>query len=259
MAILLLLPFVVSSNDNKGYEIAYKIEQANRGFGGEVAEIKMVLIDAQERKVERIMTSKVIERAKREDRSLLTFSIPKDIKGTKILTWKRNYPKDNDQWIYLPSYRRSKRIQGGQRSNSFMGSEFSYEDIGGGQSLEKFNYKFLSEVPGVSWKLELIPKTESGYSKKIVKYSAKYMNPVNIDYYNRRGELQKTATFLDWKSYKVRDGIFWRANRVEMKNIKNRKTNPYDLSFKRNARAVERKGFQKNLITVPVLNALPWI
>ena len=243
LGIILFSP-LATANEGKGFAIAQKIDRANRGFGGEVAETKMILFDAQKQQVERMMTTQVMEKANGEDRSLFEFLIPLDIKGTKILSWKKNYPDDNDQWLYLPSFRRVKRIQGGQRTGSFMGSEFSYEDIGG-HSLESFTYKLLSQEKGKSWTLELVPKKTSGYSKKVVTYSATYMNAIKIDYYDRRGELKKTSTASDWKQYTVGEKKIWRANRVEMKNLKNRKETHMIVLSRKLGVTLRSKDFKK--------------
>ena len=238
-------PCYASDSDNTGLAIARKLDRANRGFIGEISEVKMILIDAQKQQVERMMRNRILEKSNGEDRSLIEFLIPLDIKGTKMLSWKRNYPEDNDQWLYLPSFRRVKRIQGGQRTGSFMGSEFSYEDIGG-NSLESFTYKLLSEEKGKSWTLELIPQKSSGYSKKVVTYSAKYMNPIKIDYYDKRGELKKVSTASDWKQYRVGEKTFWRANRVEMKNLKNKKETHMMVLSRKLGVTLKQKDFKKN-------------
>ena len=104
-----------------------------------------------------------------------------------------------------------------------MGSEFSYEDMGTGVSIEKFDYTLLSEVPGEHWVIESKPKTHSGYSKKVTTYSVKYMAPLKAEYYDRKRELLKVATFSDWKDYVVNAKTFWRARRIEMKNVQTRK------------------------------------
>ena len=101
-----------SSSANEAFDIVKKIEQASRGKIGVLRETKMILINSSGHRVERLMISQMIERPEGEDRSLITFIVPKDIKGTKMLTWKRKGIKDNDQWLYLPSLRRVKRIQG---------------------------------------------------------------------------------------------------------------------------------------------------
>ena len=54
--------------------------------------------------------------------------------------------KADDVWIYLPALRKTRRIVSSQRSQSFMGSEFSYGDLNI-PALDDFNYKLVKEEP----------------------------------------------------------------------------------------------------------------
>ena len=214
----LLFPLVSASNEGLG--IIQKIKQAGRGFAGQTSESQMVLIDRQGNRIERSMLTQVLEMQNGEERSLITFITPPDVKGTKMLSWMRNHLKDDEQWLYLPSLRRVKRISGGQRTSSFMGSEFSYEDIISGQAVEKFSYKLLSKIEGKSWTIESRPKFKSGYSKKVETYSTKiHETPSKWSYYDQREELLKTATFSNWKRYTVKKKTFWRAKNIKMQNV----------------------------------------
>ena len=61
-----------------------------------------------------------------------------------MLTWTHK-KEDDDQWLYLPSMKKVKRISSHEsKTGSFMGSEFSYEDLGS-QEVEKYKYKFVKD------------------------------------------------------------------------------------------------------------------
>jgi len=65
-----------------------------------------------------------------EKRSILFYRTPKNLKDTAFLTW--DYPeatRDDDQWLYLPALRKSRRISGADRGGAFLGTDFSYEDV----------------------------------------------------------------------------------------------------------------------------------
>ena len=224
------------------------IERAGQGFGGETSKSKMILIDRQGNRIERTMLTRVLETPNGEERSLIKFITPADVNGTKMLSWTRKDLKDDEQWLYLPSLRRVKRISGGQRTSSFMGSEFSYEDIVSGQAIEKSEYKLLSAVKGESWTIESRPKVKSGYSKKVETYSVQYMSPLKVEYYDQRGELFKTATFSNWKSYKVNKKTFWRALDIKMQNVQ---TNKQSLWLQRDLKLgvkLRLRDFKKNAL-----------
>jgi hypothetical protein len=104
-----------------------------------------------------------------------------------------------------------------------MGSEFTYEDLGS-QEVEKFKHKFLSDelVDGrKQWKMERVPTNpDSGYSRQVALIDQEYLGATKIDYYDRKGELLKTAVFSGYKKY----GKFWRMNGIEVVNHQTKKS-----------------------------------
>jgi outer membrane lipoprotein-sorting protein len=222
--LLLILMFTffsfVAFPEMTGLKIATDMKIANEGFIGEEATMKMILIDSHGTQIERILTGKVKEVLKDGTKSLSTFLNPMDVNGTKMLTWSHK-KEDDDQWLYLPSLRRVKRINSSNKSASFMGSEFSYEDLGS-QEVEKYTYKFIQEEKE-QWVIERYPLKESGYKKQNVIISKKYMNPLQIDYFDRRGELLKQAFFSNYQQYTVNNKKLWRSNKIQMKNVQTHK------------------------------------
>lgn len=104
----------------------------------------MTLIDrnGQQRVRELRSTQKTFADA---ERSLIYFLSPQDVRGTGFLTIDYHDPdKDDDQWLYLPSLNKSKRIAGGDQSGSFMGSDLSYADLSS-RNLADWDYTLLRE------------------------------------------------------------------------------------------------------------------
>jgi outer membrane lipoprotein-sorting protein len=233
MKLLIMLSLVLNlafaaTPEEKGLEIAKKIDAFNDGFKGEESEMEMILINAHGDKIIRKMESKVLEKQDDGNRSLITFKWPADVKGTKMLTWTHKSEND-DQWLYLPAFRRVKRISSRNKSGSFMGSEFSYEDLGS-QEVEKYTYKYLKDVKvngRVHWLMERFPiDKKSGYSKQKSWIDKEYMASTKVEYYDRKGELLKTATFSDFKKFKK----FYRSDKIEMVNHQTKKSSI--LNFK---------------------------
>ena len=206
---------------NKGLEIMTKADKVNNGFLGEQSTMHMILINAHGDKVERKMDSIVKETEKDGDKSIITFKWPADVKGTKMLTWSHKEGTD-DQWLYLPALKRVKRITSRNKTGSFMGSEFSYEDLGSPE-VEKFTYTFVKEDKLNGRKVWIIDRKSTdkntGYSNERVYMDQEYQNPLKIEYFDRKKELLKVAEFLDYKKY----GNFWRQNKIEMKNVQTKK------------------------------------
>ena len=70
---------------------------------------------------------------------LVRFTYPNDIAGTGFLVWERP-GGDDDRFLYLPALGRVRRITGAERQESFVGSDFTYEDIGG-RALEDYRIR----------------------------------------------------------------------------------------------------------------------
>ncbi|MEL6546224.1 MAG: outer membrane lipoprotein-sorting protein [Myxococcota bacterium] len=207
--------------DAKGLEIAKKVDKANEGFAGERSEMEMILINAYGDTTTRKMTNVIFEMDGDGDKSKIEFLWPADVKGTRMLTWSHK-SDDDDQWLYLPAIKRVKRISSRNKSGSFMGSEFSYEDLGS-QEVEKFSHTFVREekLDGRDcWVNERVPTdARSGYSKQLVWIDKGYMNAAKIEYYDRKGELLKTGTFKDYEKV----AGFWRVGEIEMVNHQTKK------------------------------------
>ena len=209
-----------------GEEVAKEVEKARRGFLDSKSELVMTLINASGAKSLREMTNKMLEKPKDSktegDKSIIVFLSPADVKGTGLLTYER-LDREDDQWLYLPALRRIKRIASKNKSGSFMGSEFAYEDISA-QSIEKYTYgdAVVEEtVNGIAcYKYERYPKSKySGYTKQVVWADKKNFITIKTDYYDRKRELLKTAIFTDYQKTK---GV-WRIGKIHMKNHQNKK------------------------------------
>jgi outer membrane lipoprotein-sorting protein len=62
------------------------------------------------------------------NRSIVFFESPPEIKGTGFLQWANAHSAD-EQWLYLPELKRVRQISAGSKRESFVGTDFSYEDL----------------------------------------------------------------------------------------------------------------------------------
>jgi hypothetical protein len=108
-----------------------------------------------------------------DSKLLVRFSSPSDIKGTAFLQIE-HIDGDDDQWIYLPALKRSRRLVANNKKDSFVGSDFSYGDV----SLPKvdlYRHTLLRSEPWDQqdcYVVESVPiddavKSNSGYSRKL--------------------------------------------------------------------------------------------
>lgn len=61
-------------------------------------------------------------------RSLMFFHAPAQVAGIGFLQWTDPRGADH-QWLWLPALKRVRQISGGARGESFVGTDFSYEDL----------------------------------------------------------------------------------------------------------------------------------
>lgn len=136
------------------------------------------------------------------DRLLLRFSYPNDIRGTGFLV--REHPEaDDERFLYLPSLGRVRRIAGTETQESFVGSDFTYEDIGG-RELDEYSYAIVEEnaswtppsggAPKPAWRLESRRKDASRFPRVVSLVLKDSFVVVEADIYNRRSEKQKVYT-----------------------------------------------------------------
>ncbi len=207
------------TDEEIGLQIAKAAEEADLGFGSSTVELKMTLKNKNGQTSERFLENKTLELTEDGDKSLIVFNSPKDVKGTATLTFTHKVGSD-DQWLYLPSIARVKRISSNNKSGPFVGSEFAYEDLSS-QEVEKYSYKFLKEE-GSNLIVEQDPvDPKSGYTRRVVTYNKdKGYRIEKIEFYDRKNALLKTLTYSDYKLYKEK---FWRAGTFNMVNHQSNK------------------------------------
>ena len=203
--------------EEKGLRLALEASASNEGFGDFTAGLTMVLRDRQGRESIRQMRFKVLEVPGDGDKSLFVFDQPRDVQGTALLTHAHATAQD-DQWLYLPALERVKRISASTRSGSFMGSEFSYEDMSAPE-VEEYTYRYLRDEPCgelTCTVTEQFPLDEkSGYSRKVIWQDTGELRTWKMELYDRRNSHLKTLNFADYELYLDR---YWRAGEQTMLN-----------------------------------------
>lgn len=229
------------------YEVAKKSEDMMSGFKDSTAQMQMTLINAAGQQKKRTMKMKVLE-GEVEDKSLMEFLTPADVKGTKFLSYE-HVDKDDDQWLYLPALKRVKRIASKNKSGSFMGSEFSYEDLSA-FNVKKYIYEdgeaIKSELNGHSvYKSASKPVSKySGYTKLVSYIDAKTFLIQKIEYYDRKKELLKVSTFGEYKKF----GDVYRIGKITMNNLQNDKSTILVWSNEKIKTGLKAKDFHKRYL-----------
>ena len=200
-----------------GLQIATDARERDRGFGNFTGTQQMTLRNKQGQESKRELRIKVLEVDGEGNQTLFIFDNPKDVSGTAFLTHSYR-DKADDQWIYLPALKRVKRISSSNRSGSFMGSEFAYEDLTP-QEVEKFTYKFIGEEPCgdlTCTVVEQVPTDrKSGYRRQLFYRDKDEFRVFKVEYFDRKGTHLKTLDVTDYELYLDK---FWRASTMDMVN-----------------------------------------
>jgi outer membrane lipoprotein-sorting protein len=165
------------------------------------AEMKMVLMNKFGDKRER-----ELEQFTRDfggvNKKLMFFKAPQDIRGTSFMSWSYEGKKEDSQWIYLPALRKIKRISSENKSNYFMGSDFTYDDLGE-RNINQDRHKLLrsEKINGQEcYVVKSIPKKEDYmYSKTITWVIKEEWIGLKKEFYDQNGDHLKTLTVNEYK------------------------------------------------------------
>lgn len=214
-----------SAEELTAREIMQRVDDRDDGDHG-TSDMEMVLIDKNGH--ERVRKIRSFGKDKGADKQRIMFFLePADVKDTAFLTYDYDaYEKDDDQWLYLPALKKTKRIASSDKSGSFMGSDFTYADMTG-KNLDAYDFKILKEeeVRGArTWLIEAVPRTkqeidETGYTKSVVFVRQDNFVPVRAVHWEQGGVLK----YMDVTGLEQIDGI-WVATETSMTRKKGKDT-----------------------------------
>jgi len=223
---VMLLACIGTAQAMTGREIMEKVDARDDG-DNLIANVEMIFIDKKDH--QRVRKMKIFSKDKGKDTWKLQFFItPADVKNTGFLTY--DYyegERDDDQWLYLPDLRKTKRIASSDKSSAFMGSDFSYADMTQ-RVLEEWNYKLLkeTEVSGHKvWLVEALPISKEvedryGFTKSVIFIRQDIFMGVRAVHWLKEGKKIKYQEMLGIEQI---DGI-WTSTEVRMKTTKNKVT-----------------------------------
>jgi hypothetical protein len=188
--------------------VARQVEDRDTGRDGRFA-LKMRLFDRQRRVRERELSLMTMRRrqpdaqradaASNGDRVLIRFTYPNDIKGTAFLVWEHRR-SDDERFLFMPALGRVRRIAGAEAQDSFVGSDFTYEDISG-REFDDYTYAMIERngewiVPGdehvPAYRIESRARTPQARYPRVVSTVRKdNFVVVHADIHNRRNDVEK--------------------------------------------------------------------
>jgi outer membrane lipoprotein-sorting protein len=158
-----------------------------------------------------------------EDKALSIFLAPPEVKGTAFLQWSHK-SADDDQWLYLPEFKRTRRITAQLRDESFMGTDFSYRDL---EILAEFQRWSEGEAPSaltgeepvdgsVCHVIALRPHQEGMiYGKLVLWLDRERLVVRRMDFFDKDDKALKSLSFGDLRDV----GAVPTAHLLEMRNL----------------------------------------
>ncbi len=158
--------------------------------------MKLVSSGGQERTREMTMIRKNYGGVGAEQKYFMYFYQPADVKDMTFMVWK--HPgRDADRWLFIPAISMVRRIAAQDKSSSFVGSDFSYEDVSGRYLEDDTHVVVKEEKIGAKdcVVVKSTPKVDDvDYSYKLSWIDKTSFLPLKEEYYDKKGDLYKVFT-----------------------------------------------------------------
>jgi hypothetical protein len=158
-------------------------------------------------------TERLIDQYSKDDaqgnaRTVIVFQQPANVKGTRFLTMD-NASGGSDRWIYLSSLGKVRRIAASESGGSFMGTDFSYDDISALSRDTKLDTHTLLREETLNgapcYVIQSVPKDGSyQYSKTISWIDKNKLLLYKSELYDRRSALIKVMESSEYKDIQGR-------------------------------------------------------
>ena len=178
-----------------GFEIATMVDK-RKVPSDIISKTIMLLTNSKDKTRTSTILSKSSDNGSKQ---ILWFLAPVDDKGVAFLKIEHDN-KSDEMRMWLPAFKKVRRISSSKKGDSFMGSDLSYEDMTS-RDLEENSYKRL-EVDVLDgnncFVIEVLPNEDikSTYSKHITWIDKKSLIAVQEESYDLSGELRKKKQFF---------------------------------------------------------------
>lgn len=179
-------------------EIIRRSQEAFFSAGNDMkARILMKLVNSagKERISEMTMLRK--DMGEGNQKYFIFFHQPADVRDMTFMVWK--YPgRDDDRWLYLPALKLVRRVAANDSRSSFVGSDFTYEDISG-RDVEEDAHTLVREETLNGKRCSVVKSAAKSEKEADYGYRLSWIDrtnwlPLKEEYYDRRGDLLRVFT-----------------------------------------------------------------
>jgi len=200
--IYMLLLFSITGN-----EVLTKVDSVMNAPKDREAKLITIVIDSKGKKKERETLL-----YQKGDRKLIRFLSPASDRGIGFLSL-----SEDQMYIYMPAFNRIRRIASHVKKQSFMDTDFSYDELGSSSYKEDWD-AVIEKEDSSTFYLKLTPKPGNDSDYDMIKMIVKKPHFLieKIEFY-KKGTLKKVLTM---ENYKKING-FWTATTIKMVNVSN--------------------------------------
>lgn len=211
----------VQADAVRGRAVAEAEYAASHGYVDLDVELEMELRSASGKTAVRKLRLRQMETAGSQVKTLVVFELPRAIADTALLTWS-NRDADDDQWLFLPSIKRVKKIASKDRSGPFVGSTFAYEDLAD-YAVDEFEYDWVRQAACAQLLCDVVERKRkdpySGYARELVYIDATDHRIRHIEYFDRDDKPLKSLEASAFAEYQTSGRRFVQPHLLTMTNV----------------------------------------
>jgi outer membrane lipoprotein-sorting protein len=201
----------------------HALGQTTRKWSDRAQRLQLTIVDHRGGERHRELVINLKKYPDDRTRTILFFESPPEVKGVGFLQWADPHGKD-EQWLYLPELKRVRQISGGAKRESFVGTDFSYEDLAIMSEITDWSEpdartNLLRDEPlngRACQVIELTPAAKDlAYGKLLVWLTADDLTIIKYEMYDKSGQLAKVLTLGDIRPV----GAIPTAYHMEMQNV----------------------------------------
>jgi len=155
-----------------------------------------------------------------EQKYFIYFHQPGDVRDMTFMVWKHP-AKDDERWLFIPAIRLVRRIAANDKRSSFVGSDFTYEDVSG-REVEEDSHTVVREETLQGRPVLVVRSVPKDAKSADFSYRLAWIDKENFvlwreEYYDKRNELYRVFTADEVKQVEG----YWTSVRRTMKNMQN--------------------------------------
>ncbi len=206
ISVLLIFVFSLDGRSQNADSLLSYMDKLMLAPSDKEAIVNIILIDKNGKEKVR----KAVMKQKGVDLKLYRYIYPESQAGISTLSL-----PDGVMWLYLPAFGKPTKITMLAKSQTFTGTDFSYEDMENKPYAERYKPTLLKNDESDDYLINMIPiSPKSKYSKIELYIDNNLYHPNKMVYYDIRGNLYKVAVY----SYAKQDN-YWYAKELIMTNL----------------------------------------